>query len=667
MKTVKTVCHRDCPDTCFMDVSVEQGQIIKTRGSKENPFTRGFLCPRGNGDSQRVYSRKRVLYPHLKLAVHGSNSFSRIGWEAALDTIADRIRATIEEHGSESVLLYDYPGNIGFLAWHYPKRLWTALAATTTDYALCSSAGHKGIGLHYGSSNGLSLAEVGASTVIIFWGNNAKTSAPHIWAVARRAKKDNGAVIVCVDPRESPTAAAADIWLQPRPGSDVALCYGLANYLINHQGVDLTFIDQFTTGFPAYAEAAKAWTHRRVQQVTGVDRQMVARFAELLMAKRPAAFMVGMGLQKSRYGAEAARAVSLLPALLGLHRGFHYSNAQGLSIDWAYIHGTRLSDRQGKVVSQVQIGEQLAAGAFKLVYVMGSNPAMTLPGQWAVRDGLDRDDVFVVVHDTHWSETAEHADVVLPAATFLEKRDLCISDHHPYCRLSEKVIEPLCQSRHEIQVMQQLAKRLKLTQPYLDEDPWKAVGKTLENTFVEGDLSSILSGKTLEVKLRPRNDYPTLSKKIELAAPTSGQAIAPLPFQHPTPEGSDHFFLLNSATVNYTHSQFTDVYGPIPQMVWIHPVDAAAVSIENDDIVMIYNELAKVRLHAKVTTRVPTGTLWAPRPLIGLNGVPLNALTPGTCQAIGNGPIFNSVQVQILPVNDFQFEVAPAAQTDGGA
>jgi anaerobic selenocysteine-containing dehydrogenase len=660
MKTIKTVCHRDCPDTCFMDVSVDRGTIITTRGSKENPLTRGFLCPRGNGDPQRVYSPKRVLYPHLKSTADGSDSFSRIGWEAALDMVADRIRTTIAEHGSESVLLYDYPGNVGFLAWHYPKRLWSALAATTTDYALCSSAGHKGIGLHYGSSHGLSLAEVGASTAIIFWGHNAKISAPHLWAMARRAKKARGAVIVCVDPRESPTAAAADIWLQPRPGSDVALCYGLANYLIEHQGIDLTFIDRTTTGFPAYAEAASAWTHQRVQQATGVDRETVARFAELLMTKRPAAFMIGMGLQKSRCGAEAARAVSLLPALLGLHRGFHYSNAQGLSIDWSYMHGKQLSGRRSKVVSQVQIGNQLAAGAFKLVYVMGSNPAVTLPDQCAVRHGLDRDDVFVVVHDTHWSETADRADVVLPAATFLEKRDLCISDHHPYCRLSERAIDPLGQSRHEIQVMRQLAKRLQLNQPYLDEDPWEALEKTLDNTFVEGGLSSLLAGKTVEVRLRPRNDYPTPSTKIELAATAPGKAITALPFQHPMPEGSDHFVLLNSATANYTHSQFTDVYGPIPQIVWIHPADAAARGIQDGGTVLITNDLASVCLAAKLTTRVSKGSLWAPRPLIGLNGIPLNALTPGISQAIGNGPIFNSVQVRIMPVDEYPTDGAPA-------
>jgi anaerobic selenocysteine-containing dehydrogenase len=261
-----------------------------------------------------------------------------------------------------------------------------------------------------------------ASKVILFWGNNAKVSASHIWAMARRARKDHGAILVSVDSRKSPTAEAADIWIQPRPGSDVALCYGIARYLIEKDGVDPEFIGTWTTGFPAYAETAMDWTPERVERVSGVPGRVVAQIGEVLMAHRPAAFMIGFGLQKSVQGAEAARAVALLPALLGLHRGFQYSNSRGHMIDWPAINGRRFSGHRGKVVSQVCIGQRLAAGEFKLVYVFGSNPAMTLPDQSAVRRGLGREDVFVVVHDTHWSETATRADVVLPAPTFLEKR-----------------------------------------------------------------------------------------------------------------------------------------------------------------------------------------------------------------------------------------------------
>ncbi|WP_319405924.1 molybdopterin-dependent oxidoreductase [uncultured Desulfosarcina sp.] len=647
MKIIKTVCHRDCPDTCFMDVTVDRGKIIAIRGSTENPVTGGFLCPRGNGDPQRVYSKNRVLHPHVKAESGESGTFSRVSWDAALSTVSGRIQATLDTHGRESLLLYDYPGNTGFLAWHFAKRLWSALGATTSDYTLCSSSGHAGIGLHYGLSYGLQLEDMAASTVILFWGNNARVSASHIWAMASHAKKNQGAILVCVDPRKSPTAEAADIWVQPIPGSDVALCYGIARYLIEKGGVDLGFIGRWTTGFPKYAETAMEWTPQRVEQVSGVPGHCVAQIGELLMTHRPAAFMIGLGLQKSMQGAEAARAVALLPALLGLHRGFQYSNARGPVINWPTINGGGLSGHRGKVVSQVAIGERLAGGEFKFVYVLGSNPAMTLPDQSAVRRGLDRKDVFVVVQDTHWSETALRADVVLPAPTYLEKRDVTISDHHPFSRLSEKAIEPLGDSRHEIWVMQQLAKRLGLTADWLYEDPWASLEKTLARTYQEGGLKNILDGEILEVKLKPNEAYQTPSGKIEFAASVSPAGATPLPTQQPLPSADSGLILLNSSTAKFTHSQFTDVYGPIPQVVWVNPEDAGQRSIEENDRVAVFNELATVTLHAKVTAKVPSGTLWAPRPLTGLNGVPLNALVPGISQGIGGGPIFNSVKVKI--------------------
>ena len=647
MKTIKTVCHRDCPDTCFIDVRVDRGTLVNSRGSKENPVTRGYLCPRGTADTQRVYSRKRVLYPHVKAQPGESTPFSRVGWEAALDRVADGIQTTIDTHGRQAVLLYDYPGNTGLLAWHFAKRLWSALGATTTDYALCSRSGHTGIGLHYGSSYGLSLTEMAASKAILFWGNNARVSAPHIWALARRARKDNGAVIVCVDPRQSPTAAAADRWIQPRPGSDVALGYGLARYLIDNQGIDRAFIDRHTTGFAAYAHAAAMWTPQRVEAATGVPEQVVAGLGNLLMTHRPAAFMIGMGLQKSMQGAEAARAVCLLPALLGRHRGYHYSNSKGRDIDWPTITGSRWSDLPGKEVSQVAIGRRLAAGEFKLVFVLGSNPAVTLPDQHAVRRGLAREDVMVVVHDTHWSETAQRADVVLPAATFLEKQDITIPDHHDHCRLSKQAIDPLGESKHEIDVMQQLARRLGLTNRWLYDDPWTAMERALAKTFVAGSLADVRAGAIARVGIKPADVYPTPIGKIEFTVTSRPDGTSALPMQPALPSDKDEFVLLNSATAKYTHSQFTDVYGPIPSVVWIHPVDAARLDIGDDDRVLLSNELAEVTLRASITTRVPTGTLWSPRPLTGLNNVPLNALVPGKAQTIGGGPIFNSTRVTI--------------------
>jgi anaerobic selenocysteine-containing dehydrogenase len=321
-------------------------------------------------------------------------------------------------------------------------------------------------------------------------------------------------------------------------------------------------------------------------------------------------------------------------------------------VNWGYISGAHLSQNEGKVVNQVSIGDRLEAGEFKFVFVLGTNPVVTLPNQSAVRKGLNRKDVFVVAHDTHWSETTEYANVALPAPTYLEKKDVNLSDHHLYSRLSEQAVEPLGESKHEIWVMQELAKKFDQKDKWLFEDPWEALHKTLTESYQEGDLQDVLDGSVLRLKLRPYNEYQTPSGKIEFAASKASDiGVGALPTQETLKGGGDWFTLLNSSIPKYTHSQFTDVYGPIPQVIWINPNEAADLGIQDEDIVEIYNELGSVTLRAKLTEKISTSTLWAPRPLIGLNGNPLNILSPGTSQNIGGGPVFNSIKVKIKPGN----------------
>lgn len=649
MEKIMTVCSRDCPDTCFIDVTIEKGQILKTRGCTNNPVTQGFICPRGNGDSKRVYSQKRVLYPFVKPDEQASKEFIQVSWNDALSKVSEMISKTIVNHGNEALLLYDYPGNQGFLSWQFPRRLWMALGATTTDYSLCSSSGHAGIGLHYGLTYGIQPENLLESKIIIFWGNNAKVSSPHQWALANKARKNNAAIIISIDPRKSETSQASDIWIQPRPGSDVALSYALARYLIQNNGVDKKFLDEWATGYQEYSEEALSWTPDRVEKVTCVSMDLIKKVGDLfIQSAGPAAFMIGLGLQKSLQGAQAARAVSLLPALMGHHRGFHYADGNGRNVDWDYISGASQTLKKGRVVNQVSIGERLARGEFKFIFVLGSNPAITLPDQSAVRQGLKREDVFVVVQDTHWSETASLANVVLPSPTYLEKTDIVFSDHHLYSRLSQKAIEPLKESRHEIWVMQELAKKIKKTEAWLFEDPWQALDKAFKDTYKNGQLKDILEGEVLEIGLKPLNRYQTPSGKIEFSASTALDiGVSRLPFQEELESDEQSFVLLNSAIPKYTHSQFTDVYGPIPEIVWINPKDAEKLGIQDGKIVEVFNDFGNVVLKAKVTDKISTGTCWAPRPLTGLNGEPLNSLAPGIAQKIGGGPIFNSIKVRI--------------------
>jgi anaerobic selenocysteine-containing dehydrogenase len=641
---VKTVCHRDCPDTCFVDAIIEDGKLISTRGSKESPITQGFLCPRGIGDPKRVYSPERVLHPYLRDGI----GFRRIPWPEAVDLIAAKLTGVLESGGSESVLHYDYPGNQGFLAWQYPERLWRCLGATVTDGALCSGSGHAGIGLHYGLTYGLGFEDVLGCGAVVFWGNNARVSSPHLWALSIRARKESGTFLVSVDPRKSETSESSDLWISPRPGSDVALFYGISRCLVEKNKVAEGFIEEWTAGYDKLREEIRSWTPERVEKATTLSWEKVEELCEVLVENPPVGFMIGLGLNKSNHGAEAARAVSLLPALLGQHRGFHYSDARGRFTDWSYINGSKLSRKKSKVVEQVSLGPRLKSGEFKFVFVSGSNPASTLPDQGAVRAGLSRDDVFVAVHETHWTETARLADVVLPAATYLEKTDLNFSDHHSYIRLSRKAVEPLDESRHEIWVMQQLAKELDSSESWLFEDPWHALKAAMTDTFENGCLDDVLKGSVLKLRQKPRGEYQTPSGKIEFyssGAPDTG--ASPLPVQLPIDLDEGWFTLLNSALPKWTHSQFRDVYGRIPEIVWINPADADKLGIEEGEEVALFNELGALTVTAVVTEGVSQGVLWSPRPLTGRNRAPLNGLVSSRPQSIGFGSRFNSIHVRI--------------------
>ncbi|MFX1520789.1 MAG: molybdopterin-dependent oxidoreductase [Promethearchaeota archaeon] len=645
-KTVKAVCHRDCPSTCFIDVELENGRLVITKGSWESPVTRGVLCPRGIGDPKRVYSKDRVFQPHIK----NENGYKPVSWDAALRLSATKLKETLKNNGRETVLLYDYPGNQGFLSWQFSNRLWRAIGATVTDGALCSGSGHAGIGHHYGLTYGIDFEDTANYPVIVFWGNNVKNSFLHLWLSLLEAKKKKDITFISVDPRRSETAQKSDIWISPRPGSEVALCYGIARYLVEHDKIDESFIANHTKGFKEYKEEAMHWTPERVMRLTDVDWSKIEEMSEIIADKGPAGFLIGLGLNKSDYGAEVCRAVSLLPALLGEHRGFHYSDGNGRYCDWDYINGSKMTKYPSRVVNQVSVGDQIESGEFKYVFVKGSNPAMTLPDQESVRTGFARDDVFVVVHETHWTETARLADVIFPASTYLEKSDINLSDHHRYVRLSQQAIEPLGESRHEIWVMRRLAELIDCSDSWLDEDPWDALRIALEGVFLDGVFDDLFNGSVLRLKQRPNEEYQTQSGKIEFSSSKALElGFEPLPYQ-PTLEKSDDWFtLLNSSLPKWTSSQFRDVYGPMPDIVWLNSQDARNLSLSNGDRITLFNEFGELTLNAIVTEDIRKGVLWAPRPLVDKKGTPLNLLASASPQNIGAGPRFNSIKVKIKP------------------
>jgi len=644
---VQTVCPRDCYDTCFMYVHMgDNNEPIRIEGDKDSPITQGFLCPRGNADLRRANSDQRVLYPHVRRGNKPKGAFERISWTEALHVLTQELTRVLSKLGPDSMLHLDYSGNQGLLTEYLPQRLFYSLGFAETDYTICSASGHRALSLHYGLSYGVEPDELQDMKLTVYWGFNAAVSAPHLYTLSRKSREHRGSIIA-VDPRRSETAETADLWIQPRPGSDVALAYGVMKHLIENNLTDTDFIHKYTSGFDSLKQEVSTWSADLVEQYTGLKWNSVADLAELYAQLKPSATMIGLGMQKSLYGAESTRAVSLIPALLGLHRGFYYTNSKGFNIDIPYLTGQRLTTKKTTVVSQVALGNHLKQGEFKFVYVYNMNPAETLPNQKEVREGLSRNDVFVVVHDTHWTETAKHANLVLPAATFLEKEDVVVSYSHRHVRKSNNVMEPLEESKTELWVIAQLADKLGLKEDWLHEDPWKAVGEALRNAFEDGTPSDLQKGKTLKLQMKPRDQYQTPTGKIEFHA-TKAEAMGttPLPKQNGLPL-NEGFILLNNAVAKYTHTQFRDVYGPMPSTVLLNIEDAKLYGVHDGDIVELFNEWGALRLKVVVSSSVPKGVLWSPRECRDLNGIPQNIIIPDTIQKLGGGSTFNTTVVKV--------------------
>lgn len=645
MHIVKSTCPRDCYDTCFIRVVKEDDVIKSVYPDPENPLTDGFLCPRGVSDNVWVYVN-RVLYPHIRLGSKPTNNFKRVTWKEAISTIVNKLKYVLDNYGPKSVLHLEYAGNMDLITWYFPQRFWNLIGATRSDYSICSKSGHEGISLHYGLSYGVLPQEISNMKLIILWGFNAAVSAPHLWNAVLRARR-NGGTVIAIDPRNSETARSSDLWIQVKPGSDVWLGYGIARLLIEKELIDREFIDRYTFGFKEFIKEVMKYDLKEVSEITGVNEKLISRVSELYGSIRPSVIMIGLGVQKSMNGAEVTRILSLLPALVGQHRGFYYSNSRGFYIDTAYLSGDSLLKDKVRTVSQVALAKHILNGEFKFIYIYNMNPLLTLPGQRYLREGLLRDDVFVVTHTTHWNESCHYSDIVLPAPTYLEKDGLVIPYSHNYVRISKKVIEPLGESRDEVWVVKELANGLGIRSRLIYEDPWEALRIALEHA-IDGSFDDLLSGKTVMLRYRPKDEYQTPTQRIEFYSLSAhAKGINPLPKPVITRHDAREFVLINSSTPLYTHTQFWEVYGEPKPLIHISPYDAKELGINDGCIVRVCSDEDCVSLIAKVDNSLQRRTLWVQRQIKDLNGKPINSITPIITQTVGGGPIFNSINVSI--------------------
>ncbi|MEM1982106.1 MAG: molybdopterin-dependent oxidoreductase [Sulfolobales archaeon] len=635
-------CPRDCYDTCRLRAYVDGTKVVRVI-AEEDKYAKGITCPRAAKDVDRIYSPARVLYPHISV---GGGVFRRVDWNTALDLIVSRLKEVLNNYGPEHVLFLEYAGNRGILTRNASRRLWNFLGITQTDRSLCDYSGARALRLTYGSTYGIFPDDIDELKMAIVWGFNPAVSAPHLWRRILDIKSRNG-YIITVDVRSSETAQQSTRLINVRPGSDGVLALGLAKYLIECGYVDTKFINDYVYGFNSFKDYITKYNLNYVERFTGVPKEVIVELAEAMVNYKPFGIFIGYGLQRRYGGGEIVRSISLLPALLGIHRGFYYSNTDGLMIDFETVEG---SDkwRPKNIVSMEKISEMISMGIFKFIYVHLHNPVATLPNNSKIVEGFKRDDVFVVVHETHWSDTAKAADLVIPAPTFYEKLDLIYSYSHNTVYLNKPAIEPLGESVGEYQVMCEIAKKI-APNHYMEIclDPYRileiAVGKT--------DLEKLLINKSLSVKTKPKNTYQTNTGKIELYSTIAGREGIP---HLPSPPEEDYgpsgeYVLISSAHPLYIHTQFEEVYGFKPSYIHLNPRDAEKLGVSTEDMVKVWNEKSSILMKVLISNDLSEGVVWAPRQAHTLDGKRINALLNDDVDTYG-GSVLNSTRVKIMKV-----------------
>ena len=480
-KVVNGTCHHDCPDSCGWQVTVSEGVAVKLRGNGDHPYSQGELCPKVNRMLDRVYSPQRLLTPLRRTGPKGAGEFEPTSWDDALATIAEQLHRVIDTHGGEAVLPYSSAGNQSLLSvMGLDSRFFHHLGATRLVRALCGPTVGAGVSMTNGTGRTLDPLELRHSKLIILWGTNTRLTNRHLWPTIEAARTD-GAKVVVIDPLRTITADAADEFVQPLPGTDIALMLAMMHVLIRDDLTDEAWVAAHTSGFPELAEHVADWTPERAGAVCGLDPAQIVRLATDYGTTRPAAIRALIGAEHHHNGAMFYRSLAVLPALIGAwqYRGGGLSRSVGtyhdaLIDDKALTRPDLLGDRQPRWLNMSRLGDILTDHSLDppihAIVVWNANPVVSVPNAEAIRRGLQRDDLFTVVHDHFLTDTARYADIILPATTQIEQDDVVAAWGHLWMGWNGKAIEPLGESCSNTELFRRLARAMGYTEPALFED-----------------------------------------------------------------------------------------------------------------------------------------------------------------------------------------------------
>ena len=667
-----------------MLVTVQDGRAIRVAGDPEHPFTRGFLCTKVNRYVERTYHPDRLLYPMRRVGPKGAGVFERISWDEAIGEIADRLNVIrSSSDGPQSILPYSYAGTMGILQGSsIDRRFFHAIGASMLDRTICSMAGTVGMRMTVGANIGADPEGLPESDLVLLWGTNTLTSNPHMWPLVLEAR-ERGASVIAIDPIRTRTAAQCDEWIAIRPGTDAALALGMMHVLLERGLQDDDYIAAHTLGFDELRERVKEYSPERVSEITGIPAETVVSLGERYGRARSAFIRVNYGLQRHGGGGMAVRTIACLPALTGHWRrpggGVQLSSSANFAFNTPVVQRPDLSPKV-RTINMIRLGEALTTPngdvggpPVRALVVYNSNPAAVAPDRNAVLEGLRREDLFTVVMEHFQTDTADYADILLPATTQLEHWDVHLSYGHHYVSLNRPSIEPLGESLPNSEIFRRLARRMGLDEPSLRDDDLTVIRQALDSP------SPNLKGVTLEALLErgwmrlnvPKPYLPfaggaflTPSGKCEFySARMEQMGLDPLPaftapyeFPENVPDLAARYplTLISSPAHQFLNSTFVNI-APLrraarePECL-LHPDDAERRGIGVGARVVIHNDRGAFTAVARIEATIRPGVVWAPSIWWGkfaADGANANQTTSQRETDMGRGPVFYDNLVEV--------------------
>jgi anaerobic selenocysteine-containing dehydrogenase len=671
--TVLGTCHHDCPDSCGWEVTVEAGRAVRLRGNPEHPYSRGELCPKVNRLLDRVHDPDRILHPLVADGPKGSGRFRRVSWDEALALVAARIADASSRWGGESIARWSDAGNQSLLALSgLSDSFFHLLGASRQVDSICGGTAKEATALTLGTPKVTDPLEVRYSRYVVLWGTNTRLTNRHLWPFVEEAR-GNGAKVVVIDPVRTVTAEAADWFLQPRPGTDVAMMLSMMHVIVRDGLVDADYVERHTTGFDALAEHVRPWTPARAAAECGVDADDIETFACEYANTQPAMIRTLIGAEHRRAGAQFFRTAVLLPTLTGAwrHKGGGFARSAGSYASPFLRLPEPLAHRGGivpRAISMNRMGRALCDERLdppvKVLFVWNGNPVVSAPEAGLFRTGMMREDLFTVVSEQVMTDTARHADVIFPACTQIEQDDVVPAWGHLYLGWNHKAIEPLGESVPNTELWRRLARAVGFDDPQFAMSDEEMLADAVVGLDVDALRRDGFIRLPADADLPFADGFPGPGGRLALDDPrleVAGLGRLPVYRAPSSPSGGRHRLSLMSPKTHqrflnssYSHSGLHSgpEGGPYCEM---HTADATVRGIADGDLVEVHNDSGRLRMPARVGAggRVQEGMVivpfgWLAEHFGGAGSV--NDLTSDEPADYGGGVAFYDTWVDVTRV-----------------